>query len=95
VAQHLLSVCQERAVQDSGDCLVELTLTQGEIASRVGSTRESVSRAFSHLQQRGLIQLKGVRLLRVPDVRALIRFAGLTQQLEKAKHLPKLSSEIA
>lgn len=95
VAQYLLSTCQERGVYGGGSCVIELTMSQAELASRVGSTREVVNRAFGELQQRGLIQIKGVRLLTVPDMGALGKFAGREHSLEQAKLVSELSSEMA
>ena len=37
----------------------ELTATRPEIAARLGSVREVVSRSLAHLQERGLIQGPG------------------------------------
>jgi DNA-binding GntR family transcriptional regulator len=70
-------------------------MTRSEMASRIGSTREVVSRALANLQRRGLIQLEGAKVLRVPDLQALSRFAGAEQELEKPRLLSDLSSEIA
>lgn len=95
VAQHILSTCQERGVYGDRSCVIELTMSQAELASRVGSTREVVCRAFGQLQQRGLIQMKGLRLLTVPDMQALSRFAGKEHQLDKPRLVSDLSSEMA
>jgi CRP/FNR family transcriptional regulator len=95
VAQHLLTVCQERAVRSGRGYLIELKTTRSELASRVGSTREVVSRALSHLQHAGLIQLRGARLVSVPDIQALSRFAGTEHKLDQARLVSDLSSDIA
>jgi CRP-like cAMP-binding protein len=95
VAQHLLTVSQERAVRAGEGCVLEITMTQAEMASRVGSTREVVNRALGHLQRRGLIQMKGTRLLTVPSTRELSRFAGTKHPLEEARIVSELSSDIA
>lgn len=95
VAQHLLTLCQERGVRDMDACVIELTMSRAEIASRLGSAREVVSRAFTHLEQARLIQMQGRRLLTVPDMRALSSFAGSEPPLEKAKLVSELSSDMA
>jgi hypothetical protein len=46
-----------------------------EIASRVGTTREQVTRTLSAFSRRGLLD-RGQRVLRVPDVAALERAAA-------------------
>lgn len=48
----------------------ELALTHHQIAGRIGSVREVVSRALSRLQQSGLIQMEGRRIT-IPDENAL------------------------
>jgi CRP-like cAMP-binding protein len=95
VAQHLFTTCQERGVRDGKACVIELTMSRTEIASRLGSAREVVSRAFTHLEKSGLIQMQGRRLVTIPDMRALRSFAGSDPPLEKARSVPELSSEIA
>lgn len=95
VAQHLLTVCKKWAVRSGNGCALELRMTRSELASRVGSTREVVSRALGHLQRSGLIQLQGARQLKVPDMDALSRFAGAEQKLEKPRIVSDLSSEMA
>jgi CRP-like cAMP-binding protein len=53
----------------------ELALTHQQIAARIGSVREVVSRALSRLQQSGLIQMEGRRIT-IPDENALRDYAG-------------------
>jgi CRP/FNR family transcriptional regulator len=53
---------------------VTLVLTNQQIAARIGSVREVVSRALSRLQQNGLIQVDGRRIT-VCDEHALEVFA--------------------
>jgi CRP/FNR family transcriptional regulator len=48
----------------------ELALTHQQIAARIGSVREVVSRALARLQQGGLIQMDGRRIT-IPDEKAL------------------------
>ncbi len=95
VAQHLLTIAAERGVTIGKGCLVELRLTRAEIASRVGSAREVVSRAFTHLQESGLIQMKGRRLVTVPDMAKLRAYAGTETSRRKPSMLSELSSEMA
>ena len=54
---------------------VTLSLTNQQIAARVGSVREVVSRALTRLQQDKLIALDGRRLT-IPDEAALTAYAG-------------------
>lgn len=95
VAQHLLTACQERGVWNGDACIVELTMSRAEIASRLGSVREVVSRAFTHLESAGLIHMQGRRLLTIPDTEALTAFAGSKVTLGPAKLISELSSDMA
>jgi len=82
VAQFLLSLCEQTAAQN-GDCReLKLTMTQPEMAAHVGSTREVVCRALAHLQKQGLIVTNGPHHIRIPDIRALRKFAGVESALE-------------
>ncbi len=95
LAQHLLTIVRQRGVRDGKGCVVELTLTRTEVASRLGSVREVVSRAFAHLQEVGLVQLNGQRLVTIPDVQALQEFAGTEYVSPGAKLVSEISSEMA
>ncbi len=95
VAEHLMTIARERGVSVGDGCIVELKLTRGEIASRIGSAREVVSRAFAHLQEEGLIQLEGRRLVTIPRMRALATFAGTERPPGKVGLVSELSSDIA
>src|SRR5690348_7679179 len=77
VAEYLVLVAQESGIENGMIRVMELPLTRSAIASRVGSTREVVSRAFSHLETLGLIQTKDRRILAIPDMAALSEFSGV------------------
>ncbi len=94
VAQHLLSVCQERGLMRESSCVIEVEMTHAEIASRIGSTREVVCRGLAHLERQGLIQVQRGRRFTIPDMPALRKFAGVTDP-EDALMIAELSSEIA
>ncbi len=95
LAQHLLTLARDRKAPVSNGCTIELALTRAEIASRIGSVREVVSRAFTDLQKRGLIQMTGRRLVTVPNLEALNAFAGTESHGEKREMASDLSSEMA
>jgi CRP/FNR family transcriptional regulator len=77
VARFLVSEARRHG-QPSGDgvCLT-LTQTNQQIAARVGSVREVISRALSRLHHDGLIVLHD-RTLNIPDMEALSSFADQT-----------------
>jgi CRP-like cAMP-binding protein len=76
VAQYLLTICQKRGIEDRATCIVELTQNRTDIANRLGSAREVVSRAFTQLEKSGLIHMQGRRLVTIPSMSALRTFAG-------------------
>ena len=94
VALHLMTIAAERGVPVRDGCLVELMLTRTEVASRIGSAREVVSRAFTRLQKLGVIQMEGRRLVMVPDMSALRSFAGVERSPEQGKLASELSSDL-
>ena len=75
LARFLLAEARARGVSTKGGFEVTLTVTNQQIAARVGSVREVVSRALTRLQQDGLVALKG-RRLSIPDEEALSAYAG-------------------
>lgn len=76
LARFLLTEARRKGTRKEGQgTSVSLTLNNQQIAARIGTVREVVSRAFARLQQDGLIQVKG-RLLLIPDEKALAEFAG-------------------
>jgi CRP-like cAMP-binding protein len=95
VAQYIYNICQEIGITDSDARTIELKMTQSEMASRIGSTREVVCRALAHLQARGLIHMEGTRVLRIPSATALSKFAGGEQDLEEPRVVAEISTEIA
>ena len=75
LARFLLAEARARGVRTKDGFEVTLTVTNQQIAARVGSVREVVSRALTRLQQDGLVALKG-RRLSIPDEEALSAYAG-------------------
>jgi CRP-like cAMP-binding protein len=75
LARFLLAEARARGVRTKNGFEVTLTVTNQQIAARVGSVREVVSRALTRLQQDGLVILKG-RRLSIPDEEALSAYAG-------------------
>lgn len=95
LARYLLTIAHERGVRVGSGCVFELTLTRAEVATRIGSVREVVSRALTHLEKTGLIHLEGRRLITVPDMHALAKFAGAERASGQAKLVSALSSQMA
>ena len=74
VAQLILEEAGDYGSRTGNTIVFQLALTHAQIAARVGSVREVVSRAMARLQQGGLISLDG-RQVMVPDEEALRSYA--------------------
>jgi CRP-like cAMP-binding protein len=74
LARWLLSEARARGKQKEGGLEVTLVLTNQQIAARIGSVREVVSRALNRLQTNGLIVVDG-RTIKIPDETALSVYA--------------------
>ena len=94
VAQHLLTVARERGVRAGDGYRIELKLTRSQIASRLGSTREVVSRAFKHLHKSGLIRMEGRQRIIVPDMERLSTFVDADPETGAPELVSDLSSAI-
>jgi CRP/FNR family transcriptional regulator len=75
LARLLLSEARLRGTRAGATVTVELILTNQQIAARIGSVREVVSRALNRLQQNGLISVEGRRIT-IPDEAVLQSYAG-------------------
>lgn len=75
LARLILSEARARGQRQARSITVELILTNQQIASRIGSVREVVSRALARLQQNGLISVEGRRVT-IPDEEVLKSYAG-------------------
>ena len=95
VAHYVATIARERGIAIDGGCVVELKLTRTQIASRLGSAREVISRAFAHLQKSGLIEVKGRKLVIVRDVTALEVFAGIEEAEVRGEPVSDLTSDLA
>jgi CRP-like cAMP-binding protein len=70
LALFLLAQSQLAGAPVSGRTSFQLALSNHQIATRIGSVRDVVSRALTRLQHDGLIVVKG-RTITIPDLRAL------------------------
>lgn len=74
LARFLLSEARRNGTRTERGFSLNLTQTNQQIAARIGSVREVVSRAFARLQHEGLIVVEG-RHLMIPDEAALQAFS--------------------
>ncbi|HKX33007.1 MAG TPA: Crp/Fnr family transcriptional regulator [Blastocatellia bacterium] len=75
LARWLLGEARTRGKATSAGLEITLVLTNQQIAARIGSVREVVSRALARLQSNHLITIDGRRLV-LENVEALAVFAG-------------------
>jgi CRP-like cAMP-binding protein len=74
LARWLLAEARARGRRTAGGLELTLVLTNQQIAARIGSVREVVSRALARLQQNGLIAVEGRRVA-ISDEQLLAVFA--------------------
>ncbi len=74
LARWLLSEARLRGVKKEQTLEITLVLTNQQIAARIGSVREVVSRALNRLQNNGLIAIEG-RVIKIADEVALAVYA--------------------
>ncbi|MGA2181986.1 MAG: Crp/Fnr family transcriptional regulator [Bryobacteraceae bacterium] len=75
LASLLLVEAQAMGQRNGDELTLELRLTHQQMASRIGSVREVVSRAMARLQESGLVRVDGKRVI-VPREKALVEFAS-------------------
>lgn len=75
LAQLLLEEASDYGRRTGKSIEFQLSLTHQQIAARIGSVREVVSRAFNRIQQSGLIRTEGRRVF-IPSEEALRQFAS-------------------
>jgi CRP/FNR family transcriptional regulator len=75
LARLLLAEARMRGVRSASGIRFDLALTNQQIAARIGTVREVVSRALTRLQQNGLIAVEGRRIT-VSNVDALAVYAS-------------------
>jgi CRP/FNR family transcriptional regulator, cyclic AMP receptor protein len=76
LARLLLSWCAEAGAETENGVRVKVTLTHEEIAQLIGTSRETVTRLFSALKTKNIMELKGSTLL-VRDEAALEHIVDL------------------
>jgi CRP-like cAMP-binding protein len=76
VAKLLVREAEGRSGEQRQGALVDLGLTQTELAQMVGASRPAVNRVLQSLSARGSISIKG-RTITIHDYSALRRRAGL------------------
>lgn len=75
LARLLLDEARARGRREGTGIVLELVMTNQQVAARIGTVREVVSRALSRLQQNELIVVSG-RVVTILDEEALRAFVG-------------------
>lgn len=75
LAKFLLTEAKLHGKYINNNLVVDLVLTHQQIAARIGSVREVISRALNRLQQNALIIVNGRQIL-IPDEKTLSSYAG-------------------
>jgi CRP/FNR family transcriptional regulator len=75
LAEFLLDQAKKNGDAAGGSITFRQELTHNQLAARIGTVREVVSRVMFRLQSQGLINAKG-RVITIPDRAALERYAG-------------------
>lgn len=83
VAYRLIELAERFGQPAARGLRISVSLTQGELASWIGSSREAVSKALGSMRRRGWIET-GRRTLVVRDLAALRQHAHRTQGLAEA-----------
>ena len=76
VAKLLLLLAEERGRRENQEILLDLQVTQGDLAAMVGGSRQSVNHILQAFQRRGYLEIKGRRIA-LKDLQALAKRAGL------------------
>jgi CRP/FNR family transcriptional regulator, cyclic AMP receptor protein len=72
LAYEMLSLADKGTIRPEQDITIEVPLTQNELASMVGATRESVNKVLSLLKSQNMIRLSGTSIV-ICDVQGLQR----------------------
>lgn len=69
LAQKLLEMADRNGVKKDDTVEINVDLTQGDLATMVGATRERVNRALASFRTQGLIELRGRKILLLDSAR--------------------------
>ena len=79
LARLLVEQAQLNGKQGSDGTQIELKLTHNQLASRIGTVREVVTRMLTRLQEQGLIVYEGKEIL-IPNLATLASYAEIEKQ---------------
>ena len=76
VAKLLAESARSRGKEEDGSFVLDLGFTQGDLASMVGGSRQSVNQILRALEGRGFLEIRQQTIV-VNDVGALLHRAGM------------------
>lgn len=74
LAAYLLEMAERKSTNYQGKCYLDLEMKKGELASRLGTVSETLSRAFRKMREENILEVDGSRVI-VIDMQALTRLA--------------------
>ncbi|WP_232505013.1 Crp/Fnr family transcriptional regulator [Rubrivivax gelatinosus] len=88
LARFVLGLAQRRGERSGEALLLPLDLSFEDIASLLGSTRQTVSALVSQWQREGLLERRGRRCLRIPSAQALQALEAIAGRREPGEASP-------
>jgi CRP/FNR family transcriptional regulator len=77
LAAYLLELAERRSTSYQGKTYLDLEMKKGELASRLGTVSETLSRSFRKLREENILEVEGSRVV-ILDMPALVRMGGGT-----------------
>ena len=75
LAAYLADLAAKKSTTFQGKTYLDLDMKKGELASRLGTVSETLSRSLKKLKEEGIIDVEGSRVI-VNDMPGLLRMAG-------------------
>jgi CRP-like cAMP-binding protein len=75
LAAYLVDLAEKKSTSFQGKTYLDLEIKKGELASRLGTVSETLSRSLKKLKEEGLIEVDGSRVI-ILDMVRLTRMAG-------------------
>jgi CRP/FNR family transcriptional regulator len=77
LAAYLVELAERKSTSYQGKSYLDLEMKKGELASRLGTVSETLSRALRKLKEENIIEVEGSRVI-ILDMKALNNLAGST-----------------
>lgn len=76
LASTLIRLCNSFGIQQEDGLLINIKLTNNELAELVGTTREGINRMLAKMKRDGIVECVGTGMLRILDLQELRHMAG-------------------